>query len=134
MTTAVARFSRTLKADQDAPGGARRAIAQRLQWLGTAVDTELVMLLTSEVVTNAVVHAPHVRGGSVDVSGEWLDSRFRVSVTNSGPMFGWRPVRLPTVGMRGRGLALVDRAARDWGITHDDGTTCVWFEVDCVPA
>ncbi|HZB30327.1 MAG TPA: ATP-binding protein, partial [Streptosporangiaceae bacterium] len=57
----------------------------------------------------------------------WL---LRVSVSDSGPGFHWRPPdprRPPEEG--GYGLVLVDRMARRWGVEPGADSTTVWFEL-----
>jgi len=82
-------------------------------------------LLTSEVVTNAVVHAESSPILRVVARG----ARVRVSVQDGSP-------RWPTCehaadqALSGRGMALVDTLASEWGIERlpDEGKR-VWFEV-----
>jgi anti-sigma regulatory factor (Ser/Thr protein kinase) len=125
-----AHFSASFDSDEYAPRAARSEIAERLRELGFDGDFELIVLLASEVVTNAVVHAPGSADAPIELTGDLKGTSLRLSVTNAGPPFAWSPVRLPHAGPHGRGLALVDGNARAWGVAHDHGTTCVWFEVD----
>ena len=91
---------------------------------GAVTDPDVVELLVSELVTNAVLHARTsiivniaiVRGGvRVEVADESASS---VSQRNYS-----------ADATTGRGVGLVDVLATDWGIrSHAYGKT-VWFEV-----
>ncbi|ROO90981.1 anti-sigma regulatory factor (Ser/Thr protein kinase) [Actinocorallia herbida] len=113
-----------------APGRVRRWVRGLLAQGGYADDgdsTEVVALLTSEVVTNAVQHGP--RGGEIRVA-VWRDGkRVRVECADSG---GGVPVARDAADgdEDGRGLMLLDGLARDWGSRTGESGTSVWFEVD----
>jgi anti-sigma regulatory factor (Ser/Thr protein kinase) len=86
------------------------------------------MLLTSELVTNAVRHA----GGSADDPIELTVSVdpdvLRVSVRDRGP--GFDPSELPVRAEDGGwGLDLVRRLSSRWGVARVDHGTDVWFEI-----
>ena len=86
---------------------------------------ETVQLLTSEVVTNAIVHA----GSGPRLTVSLAYSKVRVAVADQ---CGGRPVRrLPPVDApSGRGMVIVDELAAAWGVEPDDtGGKQVWFEV-----
>jgi anti-sigma regulatory factor (Ser/Thr protein kinase) len=91
-----------------------------------ALDRELATLVTSELVANAVLHAPG-RLAVRCVVGESL----RVEVTDGrpappvGPRFRRRPTE---VG--GLGLQLVGQVARDWGVVRHGAGKTVWCQVD----
>jgi two-component sensor histidine kinase len=95
-------------------------------------DTEVVqvaVLLTSEVVTNAVVHAsPHAADGRVALTVERDGGLARVEVSD-----GYRG--LPVAGdprpgrPSGRGMVLLDLLAAQWGVTPDGEGKTVWFEI-----
>jgi anti-sigma regulatory factor (Ser/Thr protein kinase) len=82
-------------------------------------------LLTSELVTNAVAHAR----SRVKVKVKRHGHRARVEVHDGDQA---RPClrALTSDGENGRGLAIVDAVADDWGVTplNGDGKV-VWFEL-----
>jgi anti-sigma regulatory factor (Ser/Thr protein kinase) len=79
--------------------------------------TEVVVLLTSEVVTNAVVHA----GTWVDVAVRRTDGGVQVEVTD-------RRKDMPVVvDNSGRGLRFVAALSEDWGVIPTVAGKTVWF-------
>ncbi|MFJ9770833.1 ATP-binding protein [Kitasatospora sp. NPDC101157] len=87
---------------------------------------EDVLLMVSELVTNACLHAP---GGPRELRLDWDGVRLRVEVADASPVLP----RLAEAGDPGRpgghGLRVVDRLARAWGAGPDDGGKLVWLEV-----
>jgi len=86
-------------------------------------DTETVKLLTSELATNAVVHAQtefrvRVRAG---------DERVRVEIINDEPEL-LLAMREPSE-RGGYGLRLVKSLSTDWGAESHRDEKVVWFEV-----
>jgi len=81
-------------------------------------------LLTSELVTNAVLHA----ATPLCVTLHILPNRIRVDVADGNPAF-------PSVkeygreAATGRGLTLFSKLASDWGVQPVDGGKIVWFEL-----
>lgn len=113
----------TLPPDTQSPWRARRFVAETL---GDATPTvaEVVSLLVSEIVTNAVLHART----EVHVSIEHGEDMVRVEVADecvSGPSM--RPVTRQAA--TGRGLQLVEQLADRWGTEPRDGGKVVWFEL-----
>jgi serine/threonine-protein kinase RsbW len=85
---------------------------------------ELAVLLVSELVTNATVHAPSRIRVTVYVDSHWV----RVEVEDQGP--GQPVLRASTPSqLKGRGLAVVDRLSTDWGTDRHKGHKTVWFEI-----
>jgi anti-sigma regulatory factor (Ser/Thr protein kinase) len=113
-----------LPPDYTAAARARRFVRATLQsWRldGLIEDAEL---LTSELVTNAVLHAR----SSARLAIEYEGGPVRVSVCDNSAT---QP-RLRDYGpnaVTGRGLLLVDRIAHRWGVEALDAGKCVWFEV-----
>jgi len=104
--------------------GLARAFVGRLLGDLRQDDVDVAVLLTSELVTNAILHTrtPIQVGVMTD------DDRVLVCVgdrlADSSPL-----VPHPPSGDRpgGRGLALVNDLAETWGSTSYDGGKTVWF-------
>lgn len=112
-----------LLATPAAVAGVRRALA------GYGTD---VQLCASELVTNVVVHLGE--GVPVTVRVFRDSGRTRLEVTDPDPCA--LPVRRPAVGAdeeSGRGLALLDALALDWGVTQGPGEKTVWCELVAEP-
>jgi anti-sigma regulatory factor (Ser/Thr protein kinase) len=105
---------------------ARRALAVVLVGWGTsAAVVEVVQLLVSELVTNAVVHAASPPCLQMTAG----PPRLRVSVRDSdsaAPVLG----RADRDDEGGRGLCLVQALATRWGSRPCPGGKWVWFEID----
>jgi anti-sigma regulatory factor (Ser/Thr protein kinase) len=112
-----------LAAGIESPAQARALVAQALESLPG--DTVAVaQLLTSEVVTNAVVHA----GTALDLQIEIADFGARITVQDLSSAAPQR--RVPNVGdVGGRGLALLDLLASAWGWQSTPTGKRVWFEL-----
>lgn len=115
-----------LKRDASAPSVARAAITglcERIELSGARCQT--LLLLVSEVVTNAVVHSKAPSVAPIQFRVDSDDERVRVVVHDHGPEFN--PPSTP--GERGGwGLRLLDSQAKTWGVERHDGTL-VWFEL-----
>ncbi len=102
--------------------------------LGSAVPPRILedaTLLVSELVSNAVRHAPREGVPEVELLLKTDDRRVRVVVSDPGAGFIADP-RLPTASeSSGWGLYLVDRIADRWGVIAKDRNE-VWFEIDVV--
>ena len=104
---------------------ARRFVAAALRrWECSDDFIELVLLLTSELVTNAYRHA----GTETHVSVRLDHDCTRVEVRDVGR--GEPELRpLDTDRVDGRGLQIVDALADRWGYHSNAGGTAVWFEL-----
>ena len=88
-----------------------------------------VILLTSEVVTNAIRHAGSAPLDDVIIRVETSDVAFHVEVLNPGPSFDPQVPTTPSPSGTGLGLFLVDRLAVRWGVDREGARTKVWFDV-----
>lgn len=121
---AVVQASTSLAGEPRSAGEARRFVATTLEEWADGPLLETVTLLTSELVTNAIVHA----GSEVDVVVRLTDEAARVEVTDRSDL---PPApRVAGEETSGRGLALVEALARRWGTRRQlTGGKTVWFEV-----
>jgi serine phosphatase RsbU (regulator of sigma subunit)/anti-sigma regulatory factor (Ser/Thr protein kinase) len=115
----------TLEPIPTAPGKARQAATDWLRANGaTPEQLDSAVLIVSELVTNAVVHA----GTPVTLRLDRDGSRLRVDVTDRAAtdgLFGSRPS--PNGG---HGLHIVDRLSESWGFEITRAGKRVWA---CVP-
>jgi anti-sigma regulatory factor (Ser/Thr protein kinase) len=104
---------------------ARRFVAAALRrWECPDDMLEPVMLLTSELVTNAYRHA----GTETRVSVGFDVDRARVEVRDVGA--GEPELRPHDAGrVDGRGLQIVEALADRWGYHSTEAGTAVWFEL-----
>jgi len=116
----------------DAPRYARRAARMMLagwgfqdpRWLD---DAELVV---SELVTNAVRHG----GGLIELRLEAHDEAILVSAADGSSVVPRR--RAPDGGPRddgGRGIAIIEEFAQDWGVENHEGGKRVWVRLAAPP-
>jgi pimeloyl-ACP methyl ester carboxylesterase/anti-sigma regulatory factor (Ser/Thr protein kinase) len=105
---------------------ARKTVSDQLWAWGLSGLVDDAEIITSELVTNAIEHG----SGVVELRVAALPHRVRISVIDASPE---APVIATDRGLQvgGRGLALVDRLAADWG--HDVGPDGkeVWAELAC---
>jgi anti-sigma regulatory factor (Ser/Thr protein kinase) len=120
------------KADLRAVPEARRALRELLLHWGRPGRSEVAELLTSELVTNALVHTDCEAELTATVGSRSLRVEVRDFVSR-------RPKpRVPhaddgTHGTNGRGLILVQSLADAWGVAAlgpDATGKVVWFELD----
>jgi anti-sigma regulatory factor (Ser/Thr protein kinase) len=106
-------------------GVGRRFVAATLRGWGVPEETvETAMLITSELVANAVNHAPPPGYLQVRADAE----RIRIEVSDAGRAEP-RMVRPGDAVAGGRGLLLVDRLATRWGWDVRLPGKIVWCEV-----
>jgi anti-anti-sigma factor len=115
----------------DSPAQARARIRRITQEQLEDAVHHVAILLTSELVTNAVIHPDPREGDLIGLEITVFESRIRVAVSDSGA--GFDPARRrPPHEAGGRGLFLVDAMATRWGTRRSDpdGRFTVWFELD----
>jgi anti-sigma regulatory factor (Ser/Thr protein kinase) len=110
----------------EAPQAARDAVAAEMVGISEdAVST--ARLLTTELVTNSVVHGLAGSTETVGLNVDLDERRLRVEVSERA--LG-TPKRKDASEEGGYGLGIVDALASRWG-THRDGKLNVtWFELD----
>lgn len=129
LTTTTVNGGRIVRFRADAPTipAARRWVSEVARRAGASADAErVVALLTTEAITNAVVHGPP--HGVVDVEAMVRGDRVHVDVSDEST----RPpvLRRPEVtDLTGRGVMLIDTLASAWGVELHRASKTVWFEV-----
>ncbi len=107
-------------------GEARRFVTSTLDGWGTA-GIEDAALLTSELATNAVIHAK----SSYTVTIKLLADRVRIGVVDASPVAP-RRCHYGATSSTGRGLGMVADLSEAWGVEPAQGGKCVWFEMSLV--
>ena len=131
----------TVRPDTTCAGQARRWAAGHLQYWRLPENTvDAAVLMLSEAVTNAIVHARTDSTVSLVLTGRHLD----VTVTDLNPgqptgadrlaparPVGGPGVPSPTVQLTesGRGLQIIDALAEQWGVRDVGEGTQVWFRL-----
>lgn len=82
------------------------------------------MLLTSELVTNALLHAR----SAAELAVRLVDGRLRVAVSDATATVPVRK-RYGKDAATGRGLLLIETMSSAWGTEPVDGGKVVWFEL-----
>ena len=121
-----------LTEESGAAATARRALLEEDGELPATVRDD-VLLLVSELVSNAVLHAGAGPERPLQVQllrgPRWLV----VTVFDEGPGFAWHPRAAGRAegdnGSGGWGLFLVDRIADRWGVECTASGSRVWFEI-----
>ena len=113
----------------------RHAMADQLDAAGVGADVrDDAMLVLSELVSNAVMHAAPLPTGQIAVCWEVRDDLLHIEITDGGA--GTRPhasvAELSALG--GRGLDIVRTVSADWGVTEGEDSVTVWAEVPRSPA
>lgn len=121
--------SLTLDLDRRSPAAARRFVAATLAAWGCAAVSDEALLVTSELVTNAIVHADSAPELILRFSGNAVHIEVR-DLSPASPNPGD-----PEPGdVGGRGLAMIDRIAAAWGVTPaPGGGKAVWVDLSCEP-
>jgi anti-sigma regulatory factor (Ser/Thr protein kinase) len=112
-------------ADRTAPSKARRFVADTLHSWGIAGPTSAdAVLLVSELVTNALLHARSAPTVELSRDGD----RVRIGVRDDSPVVPRRR-KYANDAATGRGIALVEQLATDWGSERVGDGKRVWFEL-----
>jgi anti-sigma regulatory factor (Ser/Thr protein kinase) len=98
---------------------------------GVGVDVDVLVLLASELVTNAVTHAQDgsgAAGGRISLCVRARAGELRVEVHDGSPVM---PLPVPPdaddEAETGRGLMLVDALAAEWGFYRTPGGKAAYF-------
>lgn len=123
------RAEAELPPDPSSASGARRFVRDVLDAWGIPELEEPAILLTSELITNALLHART----PMKLRLYRRDGLLRVEVCDDS---GRPPVRrhYSDDASTGRGLALVEALADEWGVDPANGGKAVWFTLSLEPA
>lgn len=102
---------------------ARQVVTATLRSWGRDADAAVLVLLASELVTNALVYGT----GAVEVRLASDARRVRLEVIDDDGTPA-SPHLVDHQEPGGWGLQLVDRLSHRWGVDESGGTTLVWAE------
>jgi anti-sigma regulatory factor (Ser/Thr protein kinase) len=121
---AMLRTQFSLPPAASSPRTAREQLRPHISGWGDDDRRDCVLVLLSELVTNAVLHAR----SEITVHLDLTDDRLRVQVDDSSRT---PPVRRPTRDdvPGGRGLQLLDVMSEQWGVLTSGAGKTVWFEI-----
>ena len=106
-----------------AAGEARGQVRAAVRAWNAPVDEDVAVLLTSELVTNAINHAA---GGAVTLGLRCTRDQLRIDVHDASPCLPV-PVAVPADAEAGRGLALVASLSATWGFYRTPAGKVVYF-------
>jgi GAF domain-containing protein/anti-sigma regulatory factor (Ser/Thr protein kinase) len=109
----------------EAVSHARRFTQRTLRNWGLRQDADALLLIVSELVTNALVHTE----GQVHLDLTFVNERVRVAVSDSSPRTPVRPTNVSWEATGGRGILLVEAMSTAWGSVPLSGGKQVWSEV-----
>jgi serine phosphatase RsbU (regulator of sigma subunit)/anti-sigma regulatory factor (Ser/Thr protein kinase) len=118
--------SMLVPAEPTGPSRVRQWMAARLrEWAVPEPVIGAAILCTSELTTNALLHAGTPAHVHVDLSAE----RLLVSVADTGTRGSVTRARTDTLSSRGRGLGLIEELSDTWGTDPTVRGATVWFEM-----
>ncbi|MFF6782938.1 SpoIIE family protein phosphatase [Streptomyces sp. NPDC012510] len=104
---------------------ARRYTRRVLRAWGVEAEADTVLLVVSELVTNALVHTD----GRVRLDLTLLGDRLRVAVADASPRTPMKPTIIGWEATGGRGILLVEAMSTAWGTVPVSGGKQVWAEI-----
>ncbi|MFI8890698.1 SpoIIE family protein phosphatase [Streptomyces paradoxus] len=108
-----------------AVGHARRFARRTLRSWGVTAEYDAVLLVVSELVTNALVHTD----GKVRMDLTLVNNRLRVAIADASPRSPVRPTSIGWEATGGRGILLVEALSATWGTLPVSGGKQVWAEL-----
>ncbi|WP_455362630.1 SpoIIE family protein phosphatase [Streptomyces sp. SYSU K21746] len=109
----------------DAVMHARRFTARTLRSWGVTEQVDTILLVVSELVTNALVHTH----GQVRLDLTLAGDHLRVAVSDASPRTPAKPASLDWEATGGRGVLLVEAMSARWGSVPLSGGKQVWGEI-----
>ncbi len=113
--------------DASSTSAVRCRLAADLRVQGIPADVvDDAALLISELLGNAVRYGRPLRSGDLQVQWDNDADHVLVAVSDGGGPSAVRPRQVGCDATSGRGLAIVDAIADDWGVRRDDVGCTVW--------
>jgi anti-sigma regulatory factor (Ser/Thr protein kinase) len=117
-------------AEPTGPGRVRQWMSTLLaEWSVPEAVVSAAVLCTSELTTNALLHAGTPARVEIDLSAE----RLLVSVADTGTRGTVTRAHTDALSSRGRGLSLIEQLSDAWGMDPSVRGSTVWFEM-LIPA
>ena len=91
-------------------------------------------LVLSELMSNAIRHAEPLPGARVRLCWKLAGRSLEIAVTDGGGQTEPYPVSTPPSAVGGRGLSIVGKLSRRWGVRSDEQGTTVWAVLPAGPA
>ncbi|WP_404196992.1 SpoIIE family protein phosphatase [Streptomyces tauricus] len=107
---------------------ARRFTRRALRGWGVRDEPDAVLLVVSELVTNALVHTE----GQVRLDLTLINNRMRVAVVDASPRSPIKPTSIGWEATGGRGILLVEALSATWGTVPVSGGKQVWAELPLI--
>ncbi|WP_413760148.1 SpoIIE family protein phosphatase [Streptomyces sp. MMBL 11-3] len=104
---------------------ARRFTRRALRAWRVTDEPDAVLLIVSELVTNALVHTD----GQIRLDLTLIDNRLRVAVADVSPRTPIKPTSIGWEATGGRGILLVEALSANWGTVPVSGGKQVWAEL-----
>ena len=124
MCQATPRAERELPVSHQAPALARDFLRDSSCTVHHSALVDDALLLTSELVTNSVLHG----GPPVVVAVDCDEATLQVRVRDGSPTLP-APRDAASGDENGRGLALVAEMSADWGVDTEEDGKHVWFVI-----
>jgi anti-sigma regulatory factor (Ser/Thr protein kinase) len=93
-----------------------------------------VALVISELLSNAIRHAQSLPGSRVQLTWNVAGASVEVTVSDGGSPTRPRPTHASLSAAGGRGLGIVERLSRTWGVRSGDFGLTVWAVLPAPPA
>jgi two-component sensor histidine kinase len=114
-----------LRGDLRSPTEARRFVARTLTPLLGREDVETAMLVMSELVTNAALHA----GTECEIELQGTPNGLVIKVSDFDKQIGLKGQSFGAEMTTGRGLRMLEVLCRRWGVEPWDRGKTVWCEL-----
>ena len=135
MRTGTLLGSLTIPGRPECVRAAREFVASKLGDTCGCADT--AVLLTSELVTNSIIHSGSARnGGTITITLVSIPGGIRAEVIDEGSVTVPSLVHglgQPDLPEDGRGLQLVEMLSARWSFWRDEAGLVTWFELSEPP-
>jgi anti-sigma regulatory factor (Ser/Thr protein kinase) len=126
------RWTYRFAVSDQTPARARKAVRNAALGCRSVAETaDLAELLTSELVTNALRHAPGITECVVRFAA--VAGMLTVEVFDQGGGIPTPRSQMDDDAESGRGLGIVAALATDWGVRFGHGGKCVFFTLAAPP-